>query len=117
MSKAIHENSTLSYIEQKVRGRTEGFRRAVFRLLCDSSDPMTDRELMESLKEADCNNVRPEVTRLKEDGLIYEVDKVRCAVTGKTVRRTKPTGKPYFPRGHKPADPDFKVENNQFYFA
>ncbi len=98
--KAIHENSTVSYVEQKVKGRTEHFRKAIFRLA--SNNAKTDREYMDILKESDVNNVRPEITRLKQDGLLTECAKVICQHTGKKVRTTKASGAAYFTRARKP---------------
>lgn len=100
--KDVHENSTRSLEEQKEAGRTEHFRKAIFDLLAKEKKPMTDRELMVALKEPDCNNVRPEVTRLKQDRVIEEVDKVKCQWTGKRVRRTQvAAGAEYRPRMQK----------------
>ncbi len=104
-AKNIHDNSVKSYAEQSQSGSTEGFRKSVFRLISESKEPMTDRRLMSALKESDCNNVRPEVTRLKDDGLIVEAGKVKCTTTGKTVRCTKATGLDYFPRKSRKNEP------------
>ena len=86
--KAMHTNSTESYREQKKNGKTDHFRKRIWETLRDSNKPMTDREIMAELNEADCNNVRPEVTRLKQDGLIRECEKKICQWTGKKVRQT-----------------------------
>lgn len=91
----IHPNSTASYNEQREKGKTNHFRKAIFDLLSNSKAPMTDRDFMVALNEDDVNNVRPEVTRLKQDGLIVEVGKVTCPYTGKKVRQTMITGAPY----------------------
>lgn len=103
--KEIHENSTLSFLEERAAGRTASFRRAVFELIRRSARPVTDREIMDALSEPDPNNVRPEITRLKQDGLIAEAGKVRCARTGKTVRTSRATGRAYFNRGEAPEPP------------
>ena len=63
-------------------------RKRIWETLRDSNKPMTDRELMAELSEDDVNNVRPEVTRLKQDGLIRECEKKICQWTGKKVRQT-----------------------------
>lgn len=87
--KDLHENSTLSLQQQKASGRTTHFRRAIWDTLVASREPMTDRQIMDVLKETDVNNVRPEITRLKQDGLIAEAsEKTICSHTGKRVRRT-----------------------------
>lgn len=86
--KAIHENSAISYSEQNEAGRTEHFRKAIMRILSDGK-PRTDRQVMAILKETDVNNVRPEITRLKQAGKIKEVGKVVCEYTGKKVRQVQ----------------------------
>jgi len=96
--KDLHPNSTASYKEHQTSGRAENFRRRIFNLISGSEKPLTDREIMQTLNEPEVNNIRPEITRLKQDELIVEVDKVECPCTRKRVRRTKATGTPYFPR-------------------
>jgi hypothetical protein len=83
-----HENSTESYEQHCRSGRQRQYRQAVVATLERSAEPMTDRQVLEALKEPDVNNVRPEITRMVQDGFLIEVDKVRCERTGKTVRRT-----------------------------
>ena len=87
--KDIHANSSKSLKEQKAKGKTEHFRLAIFGLMVARNVPLTDREVMSILQEQDVNNVRPEITRLKQDGLLVEVDKVKCLWTGKSVRRCR----------------------------
>lgn len=111
MSKDIHQNSTLSLQEQIDKGLTKKFRRAIFDLIKASAVPLTDRQLMQLLHETDVNNVRPEVTRLKQDGLLIETNKVTCQWTGKRVRQTTWTGKPYFDRG-QPQPAAFSTDHN-----
>lgn len=103
--KDIHENSTASYDEQKAKGKPDAFRKTIYNALKDWGR-MTDREVMVYLKEKDVNNVRPEITRLKQDGLIVEIGKARCKWTGKMVRITEISNLPYFRRGniHKKQD-------------
>jgi hypothetical protein len=95
--KALHPHSTASYREEQSAGRTRSFRRRVYDAIALTT--LTDRQIMAGLEETDPNNIRPEITRLKQDGLIREVGKVRCEYTGKTVRQVTTTGKPYFDRG------------------
>lgn len=51
--------------------------------------PATDREIAAGLfgERADMNMVRPRLTELFNAGAVVEVDRVRDAVTGMTVRR------------------------------
>jgi hypothetical protein len=95
----VHDNSTTSYDEHKGSGKAEIFRIKIYNLIVASSRGITDRQLLEALDESDVNNVRPEITRLKQDGLIEEIGKVQCERTGKAVRISAPTGRPYFSRG------------------
>jgi hypothetical protein len=85
--KDIHINSDTSYREQKENGRVGRFREAIYLLLKKWDIPLTDRQIMNFLNEDDCNNIRPEITRLKQRGFIKEVGKVKCAWTGKNVRQ------------------------------
>lgn len=96
--KDIHENSTKSYQEQKASGRSENFRFKIFNLLLRHKEGLTDRQLMDALCETDVNNIRPEITRLTQDGLVVPVGKTRCQKTGKTVRVSACSGVPYFVR-------------------
>ena len=96
--KDIHENSVNALAEQQARGKTDSFRKQIHTLLKTRGEPMTDRQVMACLHESDFNNVRPEITRLKQDGLVVEVGKVTCDWTGKKVRRCVVTGKEYFER-------------------
>ena len=54
--------------------------------LLQDGDSMTDRAILDALNVQDVNNIRPEITRLKQKGLLEENGKIRCPTTGKTVR-------------------------------
>ena len=99
--KQVHENSTASLNEEKKRGRPEIFRKKIWDFLFSIPYPSTDRRIMKALGEDDVNNIRPEITRLKQDGLIREAGKVACEFTGKKVRLITTTGSDYFPRKKK----------------
>lgn len=95
----IHGNSDKAYGEQVTSGKSDSYRDSVYKLISFSGIyGITDREIMAKLKETDPNNVRPEITRLKDDGLIREIGKTKCRFTGKTVRLVVVTELPYFPR-------------------
>lgn len=97
-----HENSTKAYEEHKASGKRDCFRwRIWFAYSQFQNDGLTDREIMEIINEPDPNNVRPEITRLKKDGLLAEIGKTKCHKTGKTVRLCKTTNLPYFHKGGK----------------
>ena len=82
--KDIHENSTESYIENEATGKGESWRQKIVALL-KRTGPMTDRDIFTTL-DTDINNIRPEITRLKQAGVLVESGKVKCEVTNKTVR-------------------------------
>ena len=93
----LHTNSEKSYKELKETGKRDIFRKLVYAEIMYSIG-ITDRQIMVELNETDPNNIRPEVTRLKQDGLIKEIGKTRCSYTGKTVRQVALTDEKYFDR-------------------
>jgi hypothetical protein len=102
MQKDIHENSVNSYKDFK-KIKQNCFRARIWNFYNDAKNPLTDREVMQGLQENDFNNIRPEITRLKQDGLLKEVGKTKCFITGKTVRISSVTDKAYFNRNDNPA--------------
>lgn len=95
----LHRNSTKSYEEYKPV-KQDIFRKRVWMVYNEAPKPLTDREVMEILKEGDVNNVRPEITRLTQDGLLMECGQKRCEFTGKTVRLScVRLGRDYFDKG------------------
>lgn len=82
----VHENSTLSYNEHKASGKSDTYKQKIVALLTETGESMTDRQIIESLNVTDVNNIRPEITRLKQRGVLQESGKIKCPVTGKTVR-------------------------------
>lgn len=84
--KDIHDNSRKSHREHEGSGRGATYRQKIKALLALTGRPMTDREILTALNVQDVNNIRPEITRLKQKGLIEECGKVKCPVTHKTVR-------------------------------
>jgi hypothetical protein len=93
------DNSADSYGEHKARGKAGLFRRGIYDLLLKAGRGMTDREMMERLGAEDPNLVRPEVTRLAQDGILRRTGDTTCPVTGRKVRISTLTGKPYRERG------------------
>ena len=85
MLKQIHDNSRESYKENEGSGRGPTYRQKILDLLTRQS-PLTDRQIIDTLGVRDVNNIRPEITRLKQAGQIREYGKTKCPVTGKTVR-------------------------------
>lgn len=80
----VHENSLLSYIEEKENGRIGKRQSEVLEFLRENKTA-TAREIMLSLGYDDMNKIRPRLTELKGYNLIHEVGKVKDEVTGKTV--------------------------------
>ena len=84
--KNIHNNSRLSHAEHEAEGKGRTYRQKIVNLLKIVKQPMTDRQIINDLHVTDVNNIRPEITRLKQAGVIQESGKIKCPVTGKTVR-------------------------------
>jgi predicted transcriptional regulator len=82
----IHPNSTEAYHENESTGKGESHRRNIVKLLKETGESMTDREIQSRLGVLEKSNIQPEVTRLRQAGVIEESGKVKCPVTGKTVR-------------------------------
>ena len=99
--KNLHENTKESYEEEKSSGHLESNRHRIYTLLSTVPGGLTDRMIMEYLLEEDFNNIRPEITRLKEDGILHELGKTKCPKTGKSVRMVALTGAPYFARHNR----------------
>ena len=83
--KDIHDNSRQSYAENEATGKGGTWRQKIVTLLKQTGKPMTDRGIFETLG-TDVNNIRPEITRLKQKGVLKEAGKVKCPITKKTVR-------------------------------
>lgn len=81
---AMHPHSVQAYREERPALQTR--EREVLEVV-RAFGPLTDREVMECCGYQEPNAVRPRITSLIDAGELIEVDRVRCAVTGKTVRR------------------------------
>ena len=84
--KDIHDNSRKSHKEHESSGLGNTYRKKIVALLTAAGVPMTDRQILNTLNVEDVNNIRPEITRLKQGGAIEECGKIKCPITGKTVR-------------------------------
>lgn len=80
----IHPNSLSAYHDE--RPRLSARASAVLTWIRQHG-PATDRQVMDGMGFREPNAVRPRVTELVELGMLVEVGSVRCAWTGKTVRR------------------------------
>ena len=85
----IHQNSILSYHENEDTGKGHSHRRDIVKLLTRTGQSMTDRQIQTELGVIEKSNIQPEVTRLRQAGIIVETGKVKCPVTGKTVRTVR----------------------------
>ena len=92
----LHQNSKDSYQEHVETGRRDTWRKRVYDFIEECEEGATDREVMEGLNTMEVNNIRPEITRMKQDGLIVELGKTRCKVTKKAVRVVMASGMAYF---------------------
>ena len=81
----MHNNSIKAYREEfpKLSQRASDI---YFFLLEHMEVGFTDRDIKYHMKFGEMNNVRPRVTELIQQGLLEEVGKTTCKVTGKTVR-------------------------------
>ena len=81
----VHENSRKAYHEErpKLSKRCAEIMDAFY---MKPSFTHTDRWVMEFLSYRDMNAVRPRITELIDAGYLMEVGKIKCPVTGKTVR-------------------------------
>lgn len=84
----IHANSLACFNGLNIAERNV----VVLSTYANSPEPITDRQAMALMGASEKNMVSPRVTELIEDGFLYEVDSVKCEVTGKTVRRCTFTG-------------------------
>ncbi len=85
---AIHSHSVESF-----RALNHGERCAmVLSVYADHKEPLTDRRVMELLGFTDKNSVSPRVSKLIEDGFLYEEGSTKCPVTGRRVRLVSYTG-------------------------
>jgi len=81
-SHTMHDNSMASFATLDLTDR----QRAVFDVYRGSTVALTDREVATALRFQDMNAVRPIITHLRDEGLLTEAGKIKCPVTGKTVR-------------------------------
>lgn len=87
--KDIHDNSRESHRENESSGKGGTYRQKIINLLVLSGRAMTDRQIITALNVQDVNNIRPEITRLKQAGCLEEAGKTKCPITGKIVRTVR----------------------------
>ncbi len=78
----VHANSIASFVTLSKTERC----RAILTVYRESVRGLTDRQVMEAMGFTDGNSVKPRISEMVDDGRLAEVGKVKCHVTGKTVR-------------------------------
>ncbi len=100
------DNSTESFDVHKESGGSGHYRRRIYEVLLVAGRPLSDRELMEVLGVTDPNYIRPEVTRLRDDGIIAGKGNKTCQFTNRKVRLSVLTGAPYAERKKRTVEND-----------
>ena len=85
---SIHQSSKESFREERDSGRILTYREAIYKFIKNASEPLTDREIMRALGITDPNKVRPNITNMRDDGILKELPRRVCRVTGKKCRVT-----------------------------
>lgn len=80
----IHENSLNTYIEISEDSSKDTRKDLVYNYIYRVK-VCTARDIMKGLGYTDLNMVRPRITELKNEGLIYECGKVKDFITNKMV--------------------------------
>ncbi len=82
----IHNNSIRTYYEEKPKLNKRA--KLIYEYLLDLPPNCchTDREIMMALGYSEPNQVRPRITELVKMGMLHEVGKTKCDITGKNVR-------------------------------
>ena len=83
--KAIHDNSTQAHHAHESQGKGESYRSRIMGLLSRTGVAMTTRQITDTLNAKDFNLIRPEVTRLKDKGLLKEAGRIICPKSGHMV--------------------------------
>ena len=78
----MHENSIAALATRGLDGRIA----EVLAVYLAGGRPMTDREVMHALGQADPNYVQPAITRMIGDGVLREVGQAADHETGRSVR-------------------------------
>lgn len=84
----VHANSLTCFGTLNLGQR----RTVVLSVYAESDEPLTDRQAAARIEGAEFGNVKPRITDLVNDQFLYEVDSVKCAETGRKVRRCTYSG-------------------------
>ena len=77
----MHANSKAAWRELKPSKRAQAILD-----FASKHKPMTDRQLRDAMGFDDLNQVRPRVTELHDQGLMFEYATVKCSTTKRPVR-------------------------------
>tara|TARA_X000001382_G_scaffold127171_1_gene114693 strand:- start:120 stop:392 length:273 start_codon:yes stop_codon:yes gene_type:complete len=84
MKKNVHENSLNCYYQE--RPKLSKRAKHIHNFFCEAQGVYTDRQVQVEMGFDEPNNVRPRITELIKAGMLEEVGKAKCNVTGKSVR-------------------------------
>ena len=78
-----HNNSRAAFhqLQDTLTGRAH----EVYKIIANFG-PMSDREVLKHTHYTDMNSVRPYITRLVQDKILFENGTIKCPVTYRTVR-------------------------------
>lgn len=80
----MRDTSLLAYDELRASGRQMTQAQQIYRLLNNSGSAMSLREIARRLR-LDTSSVSGRVNDLKKDGLVLEVERRKCSISGKTI--------------------------------
>ena len=81
----MHENSLGTYRQEGLKLSDRA--RQIYQFMIGQHEALTDRQVQAAMGFAERGHVQPRISDLVKVGLLVEVDKVNCSVTGKPVRR------------------------------
>jgi hypothetical protein len=87
MTQQVHANSKEAYHNGAIRLNSRA--KAIMQFLRHAPEPMTDRQIQKAMRFETRADVQPRISDLIRFGLVREVDKTKCGITGKTVRRVE----------------------------
>lgn len=82
MTRLMHENSLSAWRDLDTSDRCA----AILAVYRNSTQPLTDRMVMEALGFTDGNAVKPRISEMVHNGYLCEVGKVKDHITKKSVR-------------------------------
>ena len=80
----IHNNSYNAYTEEQPKLNKRAV--SILEYMRRTQTSMTDRQIQAGMGFAERNMVQPRISELIKMGCLFEVGKVKCALTNKSVR-------------------------------